>query len=69
MILLLILGFGLVILLELPGLIQRRDCRETVVFFALLMVGFVLSVMMIMGVSMPEVSTTMNKIYKNLFQP
>lgn len=66
MILLLIVGFGLTALIELPGLLQRKNRREVLLFAALLGLGFTLSVLMELGVQFPEVTTTLNHFYKKL---
>lgn len=60
MIALLFLGFGIMALMEIPGLIQKQWWRELIGFFIFWSAGFILSIMMSMGITLPPVSTIIN---------
>jgi hypothetical protein len=53
--------------LEIPGLIQKKYWRELVVYCALLLPGFVMSVLLAMGVDFPPVSTAIFEFVKRIF--
>jgi len=57
MVFLVIIGFALVFLREVPGLIQQKYWRELIIFCLLMAVAFILSVLLAMGVRFPYIAT------------
>ncbi|AET67095.1 hypothetical protein Desor_1438 [Desulfosporosinus orientis DSM 765] len=54
MVILLIFLFSIIILIEVPGLIQQKYWRELVVFSLLLSFGFLFSLLHTIGVPLPS---------------
>ena len=54
MILLLIMAFIGIGLFEIPGLIQKKYWRELIVFLIFLLFTFVVSILQVMGVQLPN---------------
>ncbi len=61
MIVLLMVGFALLALWQIPGLIQKHWRRELICFMVLWFMGFVFSMMISMGIKLPPISTIINK--------
>jgi len=61
MIVLLMLGFALLALWQIPSLIQKHWRRELICFVVLWFMGFIFSVMISMGIKLPAISTIINK--------
>lgn len=53
-VILLVLAFLFIVLLEVPGLVQRKQYRELVAFSVLLGMGFILSLLQVLGVRLPS---------------
>lgn len=68
MIPLLILGFTGVILFEVPGLIQKRYWRELVAFSVFLCLSLILSLLLAMGIELPNVTAAIGRFIKALFR-
>lgn len=68
MILLLILAFAGVVLFEVPGLIRRGYWRELVAFSVFLCLGFVLGLLLMLGIELPNVTTAISDFIKGLFR-
>lgn len=56
MVILIILAFAIIVLLEIPGLIQKKYWPELIVFVILLFLGFGLSLLLVSGVNLPYIS-------------
>lgn len=69
MILLLILGLAGVILFEVPGLIKKRYWRELVAFSVFLCLSLILSLLMALGIELPNVTTAISNFVEALFRP
>lgn len=67
MVLLLIIAFAAVVFFEVPGLIRKQYWRELAAFSVLLIFGFMLSLMLVLGVSIPPVSAAITNFIKALF--
>ena len=67
MVILVVIGFVVIALMEIPGLVQQKYWRELVVYCALLVPGFVMSVLLALGVNIPPVSTAIFEMVKKLF--
>ncbi len=67
MIAMLVIGFGIVALIQIPGLIQKQWWRELIVFIFLWLAGFILSVMVSTGITLPPISTIINKSISGMF--
>lgn len=60
MIALLFIGFGTVALIQIPGLVRKQWWQELICFLVLLSMGFILSVILSMGITLPPISTIIN---------
>lgn len=67
MIALLLIGFGLVALIQIPGLIRKQWWRELTAFMVLWAVGFILSILMATGVKLPQVTTIIAKLISRIY--
>lgn len=67
MIILVVGVFALIAGLQVPGLVRKGYWRELVVFSILLGMGFVLSVLLAMGVELPYISSGITRIVKSIF--
>ena len=67
MIALLIIGFAMLALLQIPSLVQKRWRRELICFAVLWFMGFIFSVMLSMGINLPPISTIINKYITGMF--
>lgn len=54
MIVLILIGFGVVLALELPALIKLRSLRDTAAFLVLMSAALLLSILIAMDVSIPS---------------
>jgi hypothetical protein len=57
MIVLLILGFAIIALIQVPSLVRKQWWRELIAFFVLWFSGLVLSVLLSLGVKVPGVTS------------
>lgn len=64
---LVVITFIVIAWLEIPELVQKKYWRELVAYCALLLPGFVLSLLLAMGVDFPPVSTSIFEIVKRIF--
>ena len=62
MIVLLLIGFAMLALWQIPGLVRKRWWRELICFAVLWFMGFIFSVMVSMGINLPPISTIINKL-------
>jgi hypothetical protein len=60
MIALLLIGFAIVALIQIPDLVRKQWWRELIVFMVLWFTGLTLSVMISMGINLPPISTIIN---------
>ena len=67
MIALLLIGFIMLALWQIPGLVKKRWWRELICFVALWFMGFIFSVMLSMGINLPPISTIINKLLAGFF--
>ncbi|ACL18906.1 hypothetical protein [Desulfitobacterium hafniense] len=65
-ILLLVIVFLGVVLFELPELIQKRYWRELITVTFLLSIGFILSLLLAMGIEVPNPSNALVYIFKEV---
>lgn len=61
MILLLLIGFGIVALIQLPDLVRKKWWNELICFVVLWLTGFILSVILSMGIILPPISAIINR--------
>ncbi|HBG15744.1 MAG TPA: hypothetical protein DDW93_03100 [Firmicutes bacterium] len=66
MIFLVILGFGLIVVVEVPSLIRRQYWRELVVFSFFIFVGLLLTVFLTLGVELPYIDVELTKLITGL---
>ncbi|HBT15578.1 MAG TPA: hypothetical protein DEB05_01320 [Firmicutes bacterium] len=66
MIFLVILGFGLIVVVEVPSLIRRQYWRELVVFSFFIFVGLLLTVFLTLGVELPYIDVGLTKLITGL---
>ncbi|SHN48958.1 hypothetical protein [Desulfitobacterium chlororespirans] len=65
-ILLLVIVFLGVVLFELPELIQKKYWRELITVIFLLSIGFILSLLLAMGIEVPNPSNALVYIFKEV---
>lgn len=61
MIIILLVIFTTLALLDLPGLIRQKHRRELAIYSGLMLTALVLSVLLVMGVPLPAVTTEIGK--------
>jgi hypothetical protein len=66
LIILLISAFLGIILFEVPGLIQKQYWRELVVFSAFLLFAFIVSLLQVLGVKLPNPNTGIEQLIKGV---
>lgn len=64
---LLIIAFSMLALWEIPSLVRRGWRRELACFVTLCLMGLIFSVMINMGVTLPPISTIINKWIAKMF--
>lgn len=64
MIILVILGFLIIIFIEVPGLIKKKMWRELVAFWVFLGIGMTLGTLLALGVEIPSPATPIEKLFK-----
>ncbi len=67
MIALLIMGFGIVALIQIPALVKKQWWRELICFTVLWSAGFILSIMISTGITLPSISMIINKTIVGIF--
>ncbi|MDD3894896.1 MAG: hypothetical protein PHU36_07740 [Syntrophomonadaceae bacterium] len=67
MIILLLIGFGLVALIQIPRLIKKQWRRELICFSILWAIGLILSVLIAAGITLPPVATLINQAVRGWF--
>lgn len=65
MIFLLILTFIILILIEVPPLIRKRYFKETVVYLILMVFGFTISFLQLIGIEIPGILGIINKVFSS----
>ena len=68
-VLLVVVSFGLLYLIQLPFLLRKGYRWDLIVFTAALSLPFAISLMMVLGVGLPFVSTEIAKVFKTLLGP
>lgn len=66
MIVLMIMGFMLIAFLEVPGLIRKRWWRELFWYSIFLVSGFVLCLLLMLGVKFPDISQVITSLVNAL---
>ncbi|MDK2835982.1 MAG: hypothetical protein PWP21_759 [Thermosediminibacterales bacterium] len=66
MIVLLLLGFSLIVAFELPMLVRKRMWRELSAFAVLLAVGFMLSIVQVLGIELSDLTRAIESVFKKL---
>jgi cyanate permease len=67
MIALLLMGFGIVALIQIPSLIKKQWRRELICFTVLWSIGLVLSILVAVGITLPPISTIINHYITEMF--
>jgi len=67
MISLLLIGFVMVALWQIPSLVRTGWWKEIIVFMVLWSAGLILSVIVSMGIKLPPISTIINKSITGMF--
>lgn len=67
MIALVLLGFGVVALIQIPGLVKKQWRRELTVFIILWLGGLILSLLLVLGVNLPKVTTIIGNVILKIF--
>lgn len=67
MIALLLIGFGIVALIQILGLVRKQWWRELICFTVLWSMGLILSLLISMGITLPPISTIINKSITGMF--
>ena len=67
MIALLLIGFGIVAIIQIPSLVKKQWWRELICYTALWSIGLVLSIMVAIGIRLPPVSTIINQFINGMF--
>lgn len=62
----LLLVFALIILLEIPGLVRKKEWPELITFSILLTIGFILSFLQVIGVEVPNPNKGIGNLIKLL---
>lgn len=65
---LLLMVFGLIIALEVPGLVRRGMWRELAVFGGLMVVGMTLSIAEVLGIELPTLTELTNVIFTPAYE-
>lgn len=58
---LLLFGFAILALLEIPSLVKNRWWRDLICFGVFWAIGLILSIMIAMGITLPPISTIIGK--------
>ncbi|MBP1760487.1 MAG: hypothetical protein H6Q64_29 [Firmicutes bacterium] len=61
MIFLLLVGFGIMALIQVPALVRKRWWKELICYSLLWLTGLALSVIISMGIIIPPISAVLNK--------
>ena len=61
MIALVLIGFGMVALIQIPALVRKQWWRELICFAAVWSLGLILAVMVSMGIKLPPLTTIINE--------
>jgi hypothetical protein len=67
MIVLILLGFVIVALLQIPDLIRNKWWREMIAFTILWFTGLILSIILSLGITLPPVTTIIGEIIIRTF--
>lgn len=67
MIALLLVGFAILALLQIPSLVRKRWWRELICFAVLWFMCLILSIMVSMGINLPPITTIINKFITETF--
>jgi hypothetical protein len=63
---LLVLGFMIMIMLEVPGLVKKKAWRELGAFSFFLLLGFTLALPQVLGIEVPNPSDALEALFKPL---
>ncbi|WP_273484869.1 hypothetical protein [Desulforamulus ruminis] len=64
MIILIVLAFGVIVFLEVPGLVKKKAWRELAVFSFFLILGFTLALLQVMGVALPNPNHAIEALFR-----
>ena len=67
MIALLLMGFIIVALIQIPSLIKKQWWKELICFTVLWSIGLVLSMMVAIGITLPPISTIIGHYISGIF--
>jgi len=67
MIALLLIGFAILALLQVPSLVRKRWWKELICFAVLWLMGLIFSVMLSRGINLPPISTIINKFIAGMY--
>lgn len=65
---LLLMVFGLIIALEVPGLVRRGMWRELAAFGGLMVVGMTLSTAEVLGIELPTLTELTNVVFTPVYE-
>jgi regulator of protease activity HflC (stomatin/prohibitin superfamily) len=68
MTILLILVFSIIVIFEAPALIRQGYWRELVVFGSFLSLGFILSLLLTLGVKLPQFGIIITQLVEAIFK-
>ena len=61
MIALVLMGFGMVALIQIPGLVRKQWWRELICFTVFWSLGLIFAVILSMGIKLPPLTTIINE--------
>jgi len=67
MIALVLIGFGMVALIQIPGLVRKQWWRELICFAVLWLMGLIFSMMVSVGITLPPLTTIVNQAITGMF--
>lgn len=67
MLVILLFVFIILVLFDAPGLIRKKYWRELAVYSGLMLIALILSVLLVLGVPLPAVTTEIGNLIKMVF--
>jgi hypothetical protein len=63
---LLVMVFLIITIFEVPGMIQKKYWKELITFGILLFFGFCLSLLMVLGIALPNVTSLITQLFQSI---